>query len=68
VTIKQPVNWVKVAIRLTDYINDIESQWAKESQTPARTFKGPLEVIEMLDKADELVWLLREKEVASNGE
>jgi len=59
---------VKVAIRLTDYINEIESQWAKESKTPARTFKGPLEVIEMLEKADELVWLLREREAATNGE
>jgi len=68
VTIKQPVNWVKVAIRLTDYINEIESQWAKESKTPARTFKGPLEIIEMLEKADELVWLLREREAATNGE
>jgi hypothetical protein len=68
VTIKQPVNWVKVAIRLTDYINEIESQWAKETKTPARTFKGPLEVIEMLEKADELVWLLREREAATNGE
>lgn len=51
----KPVNWVEVAVRLTQYINETEKDWARESKTPARYFEGPLDVIEFLDNVDRLV-------------
>jgi len=35
----QPVNWVEVAVRLTQYINDLGG----------RQYDGPLEVLDHLD-------------------
>jgi hypothetical protein len=38
----QPVNWVHVALRLTQYIND----------TGAKHFDGPLAVLDYLDQLE----------------
>jgi hypothetical protein len=70
VTTEQPVNWVKVGIQLTDYVNwllelvvELMPEEELETNQKAYKYRGPLELFQELEKQKSL-WTPKKRRYA----